>query len=186
LDLSSYDSVMNFVKENKTAVFDSIINNADINPIRHLGEISESDMEETVSVNLLSPLRIIQGFSEGMKSRRQGRVVNVGSILSVVSKHGRGIYSATKRGLHGLTETFAIELAPYGILVNTVSPGFTATEMTYRNNTEKEIAAIKENIPLGRMADVKEIARIILFLGSYDNTYITGQNIAVDGGYTIQ
>ena len=186
LDLSSHDSVVNFVRENKATVFDSIINNAGINPIRRLEEIAGEDLEETIAVNLTSPLYIIQGLSEGMKVRKQGRIVNIGSIWSVVSKPGRAIYSATKRGLHGVTETLALELAPYGVLVNTVSPGFTATELTFKNNTESEIKAIEANIPVGRMADVKEIARTILFLGSYENTYITGQNIVVDGGFSIQ
>ena len=111
-------------------------------------------------------------------------IVNIASIWAIVSKSGRCVYSATKNGIHGVTNTLAVELAEYNILVNTVCPGFTLTEMTKKNNTEAEVAAISSDIPMKRMAEPREIAEVVYFLGSDKNTYLTGQKIAVDGGYT--
>ena len=118
-----------------------------------------------------------------MKMNRFGRIINIGSIWAVVSKEGRCVYSATKNGIHGVTNTLAVELAPYNILVNTVCPGFTLTELTKKNNTEEQIKNIVKDIPLGRMAEPEEIAEVVYFLGTEKNTYLTGQKITVDGGF---
>jgi 3-oxoacyl-[acyl-carrier protein] reductase len=112
--------------------------------------------------------------------------VNVGSIWAVVSKKGRGLYSAVKNGLHGITNTLALELGEYNVLVNTVCPGFTLTELTKKNNAATEIQQISDKIPLKRMAKPEEIAEFIFFLCSDNNTYITGQKICIDGGFTVQ
>jgi 3-oxoacyl-[acyl-carrier protein] reductase len=143
-------------------------------------------MDEALMINLIAPMLIIKGFAPMMKQRKSGRIVNIGSIWSVVSKAKRSVYSSAKHGLHGLTMTAALEMSEFGILVNTVSPGFTLTDLTKKNNSPEDIKRIEMDIPLGRMAETAEIARVVLFLGSYDNTYITGQNIVVDGGYSIQ
>ena len=94
------------------------------------------------------------------------------------------MYSMTKHGIHGLTKTLAVELAEYNILINTVCPGFTLTELTYKNNTAEQIDGISKEIPIGRMAKPYEIASAIAYLAGDENTYMTGQLIAVDGGYT--
>ena len=83
-----------------------------------------------------------------------------------------------------MTNTLAVELAEYNVLVNTVCPGFTLTELTKKNNTDEEISNISSEIPIKRMALPREIAEVVYFLGSDKNTYLTGQKIAVDGGYT--
>ena len=119
-----------------------------------------------------------------MKTQRYGRIVNIGSIWASVSKGGRCVYSATKNGIHGVTNTLAVELAPYNILVNTVCPGFTLTELTRKNNTPEHVEEISRDIPMGRMAEPEEIAEIIYFMASESNTYLTGQKIVVDGGFT--
>ena len=102
----------------------------------------------------------------------------------MVSKGGRCVYSATKNGIHGVTNTLAVELAPDNILVNTVCPGFTLTELTRKNNTPEEIAEISKDIPMGRMAEPEEMAEVVYFLCSEQNTYLTGQKITVDGGFS--
>ena len=137
-----------------------------------------------MEVNLKSPIRLLRAVTPKMKEGHYGRIVNIGSIWSVVSKRGRTVYSVTKHGIHGLTKTLAVELAEYNILVNTVCPGFTLTELTKKNNTQDEIDAISREIPLGRMAKPEEIASAVCYLVSEQNTYLTGQIIAVDGGYT--
>ena len=129
-------------------------------------------------------MKLLRAFVSSMKKHQYGKIVNIGSIWGIVSKPGRTTYSAAKHGIHGITKTLAVELAEYNVLVNTVSPGFTLTELTRKNNTEEQIAQIAENIPMRRMAEPKEIADVVCYLVSERNTYITGQLIAVDGGYT--
>jgi 3-oxoacyl-[acyl-carrier protein] reductase len=113
-----------------------------------------------------------------------GRIVNITSIWSVISRPGRTLYSLTKWGIVGLTKTLSTELADKNILVNSVAPGFTKTELTESTNTLEERNTIKSLIPVRRFADPIEIANLVLFLSSDLNTYITGQNIVIDGGYT--
>jgi 3-oxoacyl-[acyl-carrier protein] reductase len=119
-----------------------------------------------------------------MMERRYGRIVNISSIWSVVSKPRRITYSASKSGLNGLTRTLAVELAPHNILVNAVAPGFVLTEMTRQNNTEADLDAICRTIPAQRLAQPEEIAEVVAFLCSEANSYLTGQTLLVDGGFT--
>ena len=115
----------------------------------------------------------------------KGEITRIG-LFDFVTYGLLGMYSAAKNGIHGVTNALALELAPYNVLVNTICPGFTLTELTKKNNTEEQILQISSIIPLGRMAQPEEIAEFIYFLGSDKNTYITGQKIMIDGGYTIQ
>lgn len=187
LDLSDAESVEQFIKERiKNYGYDILVNNAGSNLIHEIGELKDKDTAEMMNVNLLSPVRLADGFVPLMKERHFGRIVNVGSIWGVISKPGRSIYSATKHGLHGITMTLALELAPYGILVNTVAPGQTLTDLTRKNNPPDVIRQMEKDIPLGRLARPEEIAEVIYSLGNERNTYITGQQIVVDGGLTIK
>jgi len=184
MDLSDVSSVETFVARNQDVAYDTIVNNAGINDIHLIEQITDEEIDRAIAINLTSPMRLLRGLVGGMKRRGYGRIINIGSIWAVVSKAGRCVYSTTKNGIHGVTNTLAIELAPNGILVNTVCPGFTLTELTYQNNSAEQIAAICTEIPLGRMADPSEIAELVFFLGSEQNTYITGQKITADGGFT--
>lgn len=183
LDLASDSSVDRYLA-GLTDPIDVLVNNAGINPLGEISQVIDANIEQTMKVNLVSPLRLIRGVIPSMVKRRHGRIVNVSSVWSVVSKTGRGIYAATKAGLNALTRTLAVELAKDGILVNSISPGFVDTELTRKNNTDEQIAAICSLIPLGRLASTAEIAELVFFLCSEKNTYITGQNIIIDGGYT--
>jgi len=186
LDLASRDSIENYISRNSAEGFAIIINNAGCNYIHSIEEMDEQDLQEMMNVNLLAPIRLLKGFIPKMKEKGFGRIVNIGSIWGVVSKPGRGGYSATKHGIHGITNTLALELAPYHILVNTVCPGQTLTELTLKNNSPEELRRIEQEIPLGRLAQPEEIARVVYFLGNEENTYLTGQQIIVDGGLTIK
>lgn len=185
LDLASKNSVEQYLKDHRDTDVRILINNAGINHINPIEKIKDDDMEEMLQVNLLSPMALIRGFAEGMKKAHFGRVVNIGSIWGSIAKPGRTGYSMTKGGIHAMTRTLAAELARDGILVNTVSPGQTMTELTKKNNPPEAIEKMKQDIPLGRLAEPEEIAHAVLFLGSEDNTYITGQELLVDGGLTI-
>ncbi len=121
-----------------------------------------------------------------MKERRWGRIVNISSCYSLVSRVGRMAYTASKSGLNGLTQTAAIELAPFNVLVNAIGPGFVETDMTRQNNTPAQIAALVAQVPLGRMAQPEEIAAFVAFLVSDRNTYLTGQIIPIEGGFLCQ
>ena len=186
LDLASNASVNAFIDSFHNETFDILINNAGINDINCMKNVSDEEIEAMFTVNTISPLKLLRAFIPQMEINQYGRIVNIGSIWAVVSKSGRGIYSATKNAMHGITNTLALELADHNILVNTVCPGFTLTELTVKNNDTESINKICNDIPLGRMALPEEIAEFVFFLVSEKNTYITGQKITIDGGYTIK
>lgn len=184
MELTDVESVNAYCASVSDVVFDVVINNAGINDINDIDAITDEELDRMIEVNLKSPIRILRAVIPNMKKNHYGRIVNIGSIWSVVSKRGRTVYSASKHGIHGLTKTLAVELAEHNILVNTVCPGFTLTELTRKNNTPEQIKEISLEIPMQRMAQPEEIASAICYLVSEKNTYLTGQLIAVDGGYT--
>ena len=186
MDLADPESIDNYCEKCKDITFDVVVNNAGINDINLIDDITEEELQNMMNINLLAPIRIIRSVVGNMKKQHYGRIVNIGSIWGLAGKPGRTVYAATKHGIHGVTQNLSVELAPYNILVNTVCPGFTLTELTRKNNTEEQINEISGFIPIGRMAEPVEQARVICYLVSEENTYITGQQIAVDGGYTAK
>jgi 3-oxoacyl-[acyl-carrier protein] reductase len=121
-----------------------------------------------------------------MSANGGGRIVGISSAYSLRARSGRSAYSSSKASLDSFLRTVALEYAARGILVNSVSPGFVSTQLTTANNSEAELAELMKKIPLGRFAQPKEVAKLVFFLGSNDNTYITGQSVAIDGGLAIQ
>jgi len=162
---------------------DVLVNNAGINRIKTIYSVDDTDYDTVMNINTKAPYMIIKALLPFMK--RGSRIINISSIWSVNSKAGRSLYSTSKSALAGMTRALAVELAPSGILVNTVSPGFTKTDLTDSSLSVDEKADIERMIPLGRMAETKEIASLVGFLADSENTYITGQNIVIDGGFTI-
>lgn len=183
LDLLSSTSIDTYLGSLNSPV-DILVNNAGINYLAALEEITPELLETMVQVNLTAPLRLIKGIVPGMKKNRFGRIVNISSIFGIVSKERRLLYTTTKSGLIGMTKTLALELGAYNILVNCLAPGYVLTELTRQNNSPEEIERISSAIPLKRMAEPEEIAETAAFLCSEKNTYITGQTIVVDGGFT--
>lgn len=183
LDLADANSVERYIAAQSALRIDVLVNNAGINFIKPLEEITPELWSQTFQVNLHAPFRLAQAFVPGMKARKQGRIVNISSIFSLVTKEKRAIYSTTKSGLNGLTRTLSVELGPDNILVNAVCPGYVETELTRQNNSPAEIERIAAGIPLRRMAQPEEIARFVAYLASEENTYITGQMLAIDGGF---
>ncbi|OGW41060.1 MAG: short-chain dehydrogenase [Nitrospirae bacterium RBG_13_39_12] len=183
LNLLSDASVDKYIRK-LTNPIDILINNAGINPLAGITEITDSDIEDTFKVNFISPLRLIRDLMPSMIKRRFGRIVNISSIWGNVSKAKRSAYAASKSAINSLTRTVAVEVAKYNILVNALAPGFVNTELTRQNNTETEIKKISMSIPMGRLAEPFEIAEVVAFLSSEKNSYITGQTIIIDGGYT--
>lgn len=185
VDFLQNESVSEFIDWiNNQEKIDILVNNAGINKVDLNVDSKTSDFNNLIDVNLKGPYLVCREASSLMKKNRYGRIVNISSIWGSITRSGRSLYSTSKFGLVGLTKTLAVELAAHGILVNAVAPGFTMTELTKKTNSNKEIEDLKNIIPIKRLAEPIEIARLILFITSDMNTYLTGQNIIIDGGYT--
>ena len=182
LDLSSNSSIDDYISSLDIPI-DIIVNCAGIHKAGNCEDLTPYDFQNILQINLVAPFQIISGFVKGMKKRKYGRIVNISSIWSIVSKEKRSIYSASKSGLDGLTRTLALELAPFNILVNSIAPGYVDTKMIQMYNSEKELEKNKKIIPLGRFAKPNEIGELAKFMCSEKNSYITGQIISIDGGY---
>jgi 3-oxoacyl-[acyl-carrier protein] reductase len=184
LDNSSLTSVNEFINHlNSFKKIDVFVNNAGINRISRIECISTCDFDEVIDVNLKAPFYLCQAVAKKMMAYG-GKILNIASIWSVITREGRTSYICSKSGLTGLTRGLATDLAKYNILVNSISPGFIGTELTYQSLSEKEIDNLCDQIPIGRLASPTEIANHAIFMTSDLNTYMTGQNIIVDGGYT--
>ena len=163
---------------------DACVNNAGINRLNPIDEAKTEDWDAVVTVNLTTPFKILRTVGGLMKRNNYGRIVNIASIFGIVSREKRVVYSATKFGVHGLTVGASNDLARYNVLINTVSPGFVMTDLTKKNLNETERADLANQVPIRRLAEPSDISSVIVFLISTKNTYLTGQNIVVDGGFT--
>ena len=185
LDLSKTDSIANFFSLPANKDFDILINNAGINIPQKLSEIDNNTLKKIIQINLETPFLLTKYIINHMKQNKWGRILNISSAYSFLAREGRSAYSSSKAGLDALTRSLAVEYSGDNILVNSVAPGFVDTELTRKNNSESEIENICKNIPIKRLASSSEIAKIVFFLASKENTYITGQTIVVDGGLSI-
>lgn len=189
LDFMNDQSVSRFTERviASASHIDILVNNAGINVNEPIDEISDENWDAIVKIDLTGAMKMMRSVARVMKKgEHEGRIVNISSIWGVISKSKRNSYSAAKTGLIGLTRAVALDLAPHGILVNALCPGFVNTELTSRMLSKEEMAQLASEVPLGRFAEVDDIARVVLFLCSKYNTYITGQAIVVDGGFTIR
>jgi len=186
MDLANPESLEAFIARESSRPVDVLVNNAGINILNPIGSMDTVAWQTMLQVNLTSAVRLTQAFLPGMKERQWGRVLNVSSIFSLVTKERRAVYSMTKAALNAFTRSLAVEYGPFGILANTLCPGYVDSALTRQNNTPQEIGAIGATIPLRRLAQPEEIARVAYFLCSEENTYITGQEIVADGGFLCQ
>lgn len=184
VDFLNKESSQEFLDEIGTMKkIDVCINSAGINRINYIDETLLDDWHDITAVNLEAPFLITRAVSRTMKANGYGRIVNIASIFGVISKAKRSLYSASKFGLVGLTVSSSIDLAPYNVLVNAVSPGFVMTELTRRILAADEMDTLAKQVPVGRFAQPEEISKAVLFLASSQNTYITGHNLIIDGGF---
>ena len=158
-----------------------LVNNAGITKDNLLIRMSEEEWSDVVDTNLTSIYRITKEFVKDMMKARFGRVINIGSVVGVSGNAGQTNYSAAKSGLLGFSKSLAKEVASRNITVNTISPGFIDTDMTEKLKDEQKQQLINA-IPLGRMGSAEELAKVVCFLASEDASYITGENINVNGG----
>jgi len=183
MDLTSSDSIGKYLSTLNADV-DILVNNAGINQVAKLDDIELANIINTLQVNLLAAFQITQWIAKGMKKRSYGRIVNISSVWSVVARSGRASYAMSKTAINGMTRSMAVELASYNILVNAVAPGYVLTDLTRQNNSPEEMEKIAQTIPARRFAAPEEIANLVSFLCAEKNTYLTGQTIVLDGGYS--
>jgi 3-oxoacyl-[acyl-carrier protein] reductase len=186
LDLASAKSIEEFIaRESKRAV-DVLINNAGINILKPIEALDEETFQTMLQVNLASAVRLTQAFLPGMKAHQWGRVLGMSSILGLIAKEKRAAYSMSKAALNAFSRAITVEYGRFGILSNTLCPGYIDTALTRQNNSPQEIEAICAAIPVHRLAQPEEIARVAYFLCSEENSYISGQDIVADGGFLCQ
>ena len=160
---------------------DILVNNAGITRDNLLMRMKEEDFDKVISINLKGTFNLTKLVTPYMMKKREGRIVNISSVVGVMGNAGQSNYAASKAGIIGFTKSVAKELATRNILANCVAPGFIATDMTSVLN-EKVKENISAQIPLKRMGTAEEIANAVYFLGGEENTYITGQTLNIDGG----
>jgi len=184
VDFLNEKLVITFIKYLKNQKIDILVNNAGINKIDKFVDINIDDFDHILNVNLRTPLLLCQAVIPYMKQKKWGRIVNITSIWSHISKEFRASYSSSKFGLDGMTAALSAEVSEYGILANSVAPGFINTELTRHILTTQEISKIKKQIPMQRLGHVEEVAKLVSWLVSEENTYISGQNMIIDGGFS--
>jgi acetoacetyl-CoA reductase len=160
---------------------DILINNAGITRDSFLKKMSPADWYAVINTNLNSVFNVTRQVIEGMAERGWGRVINMSSVNAIKGQYGQANYSAAKAGMHGFTKALAQEVVRKGVTVNTISPGYVATEMT-RAIKPEILQSIVAQIPMGRMAQPDEIAGLIAYLVSDEAGYITGANLSINGG----
>ena len=160
---------------------DILVNNAGITRDGVFKRMSESDWYDVINTNLNSVFNVTRQVVEGMTDRGWGRIINVSSVNALKGQFGQTNYSAAKAGMHGFSKALAQEVVRKGVTVNTISPGYVATEMVMaiRAEVREQIVA---SIPMGRLAQPDEIAGLVAYLASDDAGYFTGANISINDG----
>ncbi len=184
VDFEEQESLDRFLNALVPLAPDILINNAGINKIGPFAEIEQADFERIQRVNLLAPFAISKAVLAGMRQKKWGRIISISSIWGKLSRSGRASYSASKFALDGMTVAMAAEVSADGVMVNCIAPGFIDTELTRRVVGPAEMDALLAQVPARRLGQPAEIAAFVSWLAGPENTYITGQNIAVDGGFT--
>jgi acetoacetyl-CoA reductase len=182
-DVANFDSVGKMVEkiEREIGLVDVLINNAGIAKDVRFAKMSKSDWDDVINTNLNGVFNCTRHVINGMIERRYGRIINISSINGQKGQFGQTNYSAAKAGIHGFTKSLALEVAKYGITVNTISPGYIETEMVMAvpQNIREQIVT---QIPVGRLGYVEEVAEAVSYLISDKSGFITGSNLSINGG----
>jgi 3-oxoacyl-[acyl-carrier protein] reductase len=186
VDVTNYESVTNAVDQviKESGRVDILVNNAGITRDNLVLRMKEEDWDSVIATNLKGTYLCSKAVSRQMMSQRQGRIINIGSVVGTIGNAGQANYSASKAGVIGLTKSLAKEFGSRNILVNCIAPGFVETEMT-KKLSEAQIKQYLENIPLNRPAKPADVADVVMFFSSDESSYVTGQIIHVDGGLAI-
>lgn len=182
-DVSKFDDAENITKEtiNEFGKIDVLVNNAGITKDMLLLRMKQEDFKSIIDVNLVGTFNMTKNVANYMMKAREGKIINISSVVGISGNAGQSNYSASKAGIIGFTKSLAKELASRNILVNAIAPGFIETDMTnvLTDDTKEKIL---NQIPLKREGTAQEVANVVKFLASNDSSYITGQVINIDGG----
>jgi len=179
-DQASIDNAVSLIKKEFGSLY-GLVNNAGITQDNLLMRMTDEQWLSVIDSNLTSLYRVTKSIIKDMIKAKTGRIINIGSIVGLIGNAGQSNYSATKSGLLGFTKSLARELSSRNINVNSISPGFIETDMT-KALSEEQVSNLSKNIPLGRIANPDEVSGVVAFLLSEDSSYITGENINVNGG----
>ncbi|MDG2006280.1 MAG: SDR family oxidoreductase [Thermodesulfobacteriota bacteirum] len=183
LDLSSKESVDNFLLKNNKK-FNSIIFVAATNTPKKFLNLEDKDFDYSYDVNFKSFVFILKNLISKMPTNSNSSIIIISSLFGSFGRDKRFLYSSSKHFLNGAMKNLAIELGTYRIRVNSIAPGFIDTKMTRNNNSNNSLSKIIKKIPAGRLGKSKDIAEVVMFLLSSKASYITGQELVVDGGLT--
>jgi acetoacetyl-CoA reductase len=184
VDVADYDSCEKCVAQIKTEVgpVDILINNAGITRDASFKKLDKVNWDAVIRTNLDSIFNMTKPLCEDMVARGWGRIVNISSVNGSKGSVGQTNYAAAKAGMHGFTKSLALEVARKGVTVNTISPGYLATKMVTAIPQEILDTKILPQIPAGRLGKPEEVAALVCYLCSTDAGFVTGANIAINGG----
>lgn len=188
-DVTDREQVDDAVKRTleKFGRIDILVNNAGIYPFKSFTEMTEEEWDKVMNVNVKGIFNFTKAVLPKMIEQKYGKIISTSSIAgSIVGYASLVHYSASKAAIFGFTKALALEVAQYGINVNTVCPGAIDTPGTRKGLTEEAYVQVKKTIPLGRWGQPEDIANVVVFLASDKSSYITGQCIVADGGTTLQ
>ena len=185
-DVSDFEACTNMIKQiiSGFGKIDVLVNNAGITRDMLLMRMKESDFTDVINVNLVGTFNITKNVIPYMMKQKNGRIINISSVVGITGNAGQTNYSASKAGIIGFTKSLAKEVGSRNILVNAVAPGFIQTDMTNILKDEIKQELIK-NIPLKRFGNATDVANVVKFLASEESSYITGQVINIDGGMVM-
>ncbi|ASK77665.1 3-oxoacyl-ACP reductase [Paraphotobacterium marinum] len=183
LDVTDSDSIANVLETIKTNYgnITTLVNNAGITRDNLLMRMSDTEWNDIIQTNLTSIFKLSKSVLRPMMKNRFGRIINIGSVVGTMGNAGQANYAAAKAGVVGFSKSLAREVASRGITVNTVAPGFIATDMT-NALTEEQKKNTLASVPAGRLGSTEEIAAVVSFLASDGASYITGETLHVNGG----
>ena len=185
-NVANADEVSSMVKATieQFGSVDILVNNAGVTRDNLLMRMKEEEWDAVLNTNLKGVFLCTKAVTRPMMKQRKGRIINVASVVGIVGNAGQANYVAAKAGVIGLTKTTAKELAPRGINVNAIAPGFISTDMTEKLPDEAKNSLLAQ-IPLSRFGEPGDIAKVAVFLASEDSAYMTGQTLCVDGGMVM-
>ncbi|NBO37609.1 3-oxoacyl-[acyl-carrier-protein] reductase [bacterium] len=185
-DVSNSSQTTDAIKalEKEFGGIDILVNNAGVSRDNLFIKMKDEEWDANINTNLKGAFVCARAVTMGMMRKRAGKIINISSVIGLAGNVGQAAYAASKAGILGLTKSLAKELATRNIQVNTICPGYIATDMTSAHG-DKLIENVLKQIPMERLGDPVEIARMALFLASDASNYVTGQTLAVDGGMTM-
>lgn len=185
-DVSDFDSTGEMIKEieSKVGNIDTLVNNAGITRDSRLINMKKEDWYSVINTNLNSVFNCTKHVLDKMIDQKFGRIINISSVNGQRGQFGQTNYSAAKAGMHGFTKSLSMEVAKHGITVNTISPGYIATDMVMAV-PQKVLDQIVAQVPMGRLGGTHEVAHLVSFLASEETSFITGANYSINGGQHV-